>query len=305
MLYRIESGKILTKAVEYAAADHCNLRCAGCSHMSPFLRPRLPAEEELARDMGRLATAMFAEEVRIVGGEPLLNPRIVPILKAARLSGIAGRVVLTTNGLLLHSMSDDFWANVDELRLSLYPGARPTDRLVDQARRRAEETRTQLVISEYTSFRVTTTTERQPSDAVTQMIFRTCKNAHLYHCHMVHAGWLHKCACPPYVNEFLGSMGQSGYNAERDGFDIHAATDLRKELWDFLADTTPLDACHYCLGYVGEKQTHHQLAAKDCKDPRSQPITRKTHLSKPTLMKESLMFFGRRATEALTGKQQW
>ena len=97
MLYRIEADKIRTHAVEFAAADHCNLRCAGCSQMSLFSRPRLPAEDELARDMGRLATVMVADEIRILGGEPLLNPRIVPILKAAKASGVAGRVVLTTS----------------------------------------------------------------------------------------------------------------------------------------------------------------------------------------------------------------
>ena len=125
MLYSVKSGKIQTRAIEFSAADHCNLRCAGCSHMSPFIRPRLAVEDELERDLGRLATAMFAAEIRILGGEPLLNPRIVPILKAARKSGIAGRVTLTTNGVLLHTMSKEFWDNVDLLRISLYPGARP------------------------------------------------------------------------------------------------------------------------------------------------------------------------------------
>jgi hypothetical protein len=51
MLYRIESNKIHTRAVEFAAAVHCNLRCSGCSHMSPFIKPRIPAEDELARDI--------------------------------------------------------------------------------------------------------------------------------------------------------------------------------------------------------------------------------------------------------------
>jgi hypothetical protein len=67
MLSGIEAGKIRTQGVEIAAADHCNLRCAGGSHMSPFLQPRLPKEDELARDIGRLATAMLANELRIVG----------------------------------------------------------------------------------------------------------------------------------------------------------------------------------------------------------------------------------------------
>jgi len=273
--------------------------------MSPFIRSRLPFEDELARDMSRLSTAMFAEEIRIVGGEPLLNPRIATILKVARTSGIAGRVVLFTNGLLLHTMSKEFWSNVDEIRVNLYPRARPTERLVDQARKRAFESGAQLSIFEYSSFRVTMVTEPHPPDAITSMIFRTCKNAHFHHCHLVHRGWLYKCACPSYLGEFLTNMGQSGYQAEADGFDIHGATDLNQQLWDFLTDNKPLDACRHCLGYVGKQQAHHQLPIEDTRDARSQPITRKTHLSKTTLTKESLRYFGRRITEVLTGKSMW
>ena len=274
MLYRMESGKIHTRAVEFAAADHCNLRCAGCSHMSPFLQARLHADDELARDMGRLAEVMFADEIRILGGEPLLNPRIVPILKAAKASGIAGRVIVATNGLLLHTMPDEFWANVDEVRLNLYPDARPTERLVGQAKARAAAAGTHLDISEYEIFRITMVTERQPADAITKMIFRTCKNAHLDHCHMVNAGWLYKCACPTYLDEFLTKMGQPGYKPEGDGFDIHGASDLRTELWEYLSGDRPLEACRSCLGHVGKKQVHHQMSVKEARDARSLPITR-------------------------------
>ena len=305
MLYRIESGIIRTRAVEFAAADHCNLRCAGCSHMSPFLRPRLSDEDELARDMGLLATVMHADQIRILGGEPLLNPRIVAILKAARASGIAERVVLTTNGLLLHTMSEEFWTNVDEVRVSLYPGARMKEGLVNQARKRADESGTKLAISEIPSFRISMVTEPHPRDSITTMIYRTCKIAHLYHCHMVHAGWLYKCSCPAYLEEFLGSMGASGYQADCDGFDIHGATDLRKQLSEYLLGNRPLEACRYCLGFVGNQQDHHQLTAKEVRDPRSRPATRKSNLNLHTLITESSRYFVRRAKEKLTGKARW
>jgi len=305
MLYRIESGKIRAHAIEFAAADHCNLRCSGCSHMSPFLGSKFHSEEEFERDLGRLATVMQTDEVRILGGEPLLNPRIVPILRAARTSGIARRIVLTTNGLLLHTMTDEFWTNVDEVRLSLYPGARPTERLVEQVKKRAAESDTRLSIWEYSRFRITMVTEPHPADLVTKMIFRTCKNAHLFHCHLVQAGWLYKCACPSYLNEYVGRLGRSDYQAKADGFDIHGTTDLQKELWEFLTNRSALDACRYCLGYVGHEQKHVQLTVEQTRDVASLPITRRTHLSKRTLVKESIHYFQRRTSEFLTGRAAW
>jgi GTP 3',8-cyclase len=305
MLYWIEDGKIRTRALEFSAADHCNLRCSGCSHMSPFTKPRIAVEDELARDTGRLATVMLADEIRILGGEPLLNPKIVSLLKAARASGVAACVSVTTNGLLLHKMSSEFWANVDRVNVSLYPGIRPSEELIEQSRKRAIESGTELLISEYSTFRTTMVTEPHRQDAITSMIFKTCRNAHLYHCHMVYAGWLYKCACPSMLPEFLRNMGQSGYRPEVDGFDIHAAKDLRNELWTFLTSTTPLDACRYCLGYVGYEQPQHQLSLKEAPEAGSRPITRKTHLSQATLTRESLKYFGRRFAEALTGKPRW
>ena len=305
MLYSLASGKIRTHAIEFAAADHCNLRCSGCSHMSPFLASKFHTEQEFERDFNRLATVLQADEVRIVGGEPLLNPGIVAILKAAKASGIARRVIMSTNGLLLHTMPEEFWENIDEVRLNLYPQARPTERLIDQARKRAAEKSTRLTITEFSSFRTTMVTEPHPADLVTEMIFRTCKNAHLYHCHLVQAGWLYKCSCPSYLGEFLGRLGQSGYRAETDGFNIHAATDLQQELWKFLTEGKALNACRHCLGYVGHKQAHHQLNIAETANVASVPITRKTHLSRKTLARESYYYLRRRTAELLTGKPAW
>lgn len=301
----MEDGKIRTQAVEFAAADHCNLRCAGCSHMSPFLEARLPEEQELLRDMSRLATVLLADEIRIVGGEPLLNPRIVDILKAAKQSAVAKRVILATNGLRLHMMPNEFWGNVDELRLNLYPDARPTEQLVTRARERAAASGITLDLSEYSTFRVTMVTEPHPADATTRMIFRTCKNAHLYHCHLVRAGWLYKCACPAYLGEFRANLGGNGYQAEQDGFNIHAATGLREQLWSFLTSDVPLEACRHCLGYVGHTQVHHQLSLSEARSPAALPISRQTHLSKTTFAREALDYYGRRIAERITGRGRW
>jgi hypothetical protein len=100
-------------------------------------------------------------------------------------------------------------------------------------------------------------------------------------------------------------MGTSGYQPDVDGFDIHGATDLPKDLWKFLSEDKPLDACRFCLGYIGKMQDHHQLTTIEAQDARTRPVTRKTHLSKATLVRETLSYFRRRASEALTGRKNW
>src|SRR5690242_17485722 len=98
VLYKTDRGKIRTRALEYSVAYHCNLRCAGCSHMSPFIAPQLPPLESFTRDANALATAVRAREIRLLGGEPLLHPQIVEFLRAAKSSGVADWVIVSTNG---------------------------------------------------------------------------------------------------------------------------------------------------------------------------------------------------------------
>jgi hypothetical protein len=207
MLYQKIDGKIRTLALEFSAADHCNLRCAGCSHMSPFMEARAPEVEQLDRDLRRLATVMVADEIRALGGEPLLNPQLADLLAVARQSGVARRVVLTTNGLLLNRMADRLWAAVDEVRISLYPGARPKESLLEEARARAREHHVTLLIHQHAMFRVSMTTQAHPADWITGMIYKTCQNAHRFHCHLVERGFLFKCACPAYLPRYLARVG--------------------------------------------------------------------------------------------------
>ena len=53
------------------------------------------------------------------------------------------------------------------------------------------------------------------------MIFRTCKNVHASHCHMIHEGKLYKCAVPLFLPEYLLKLERDGYDPANDAFDIH------------------------------------------------------------------------------------
>lgn len=307
MLYEIKDGKIQTRAVEYSVTYHCNLRCLACSHMSPFIDKQFPALESFERDVNALSQVLHAKDIRLLGGEPLQNPEIVDYLRIARRSGIADVIMVTSNGLLLHSMKDEFWENVDFVWLSLYPGVSPTEKALERIRKRAEESNTRLDIDRTTHFRTTLTTDPHPADWVTDMIFKTCQNAHRYHCHMIHEGRLFKCACPGFLPEYLSKVGKNTYSSSRDAFNIHDAEDLFSELRDFLFTKKTLDACQHCLGHVGKWVEHRQLTRGEVESPQTQhqPITRARHLNTRKFVQESVLYFYRRGMERLTGKGRW
>lgn len=305
MLYEVRDGKVQTRAVEYSVAYHCNLKCAHCSHMAPFTSAKLPPLESFAMDVGRLSEALHAHDIRLVGGEPLLNPQIVEFLKIARASGIADTVMVTTNGLLLNSMKDEFWENVDFIWLSQYPGASPKDKMIERFRARAAESNTRFDVDPTFFFRATITTEAHPADWMTRMIYRTCESAHRFHCHMIHEGRLFKCACPPFMPEYLARMGRNGYDSSVDAFPIHQADDLLKELTAFLFSDRPLEACRNCLGYVGKWQKHRFLEKEVVQRPQDEPITRRTHLDTRRFVQASALYAVRRGREMVTGRGEW
>jgi organic radical activating enzyme len=306
MLYKLKKGKIVTKCVEYSVSYHCNLRCSCCSHMSPYVTNKFPSLESFSNDVAGLSKVLYAHNFHLLGGEPLLNPDINSFIRIARESGIAGKITVITNGLLLHKMDDGFWKNVDYVRVYLYPSVlNEVKKSVDLIEARAKASNTELRFWEKSIFRTTVTTKPQPRDWITRMTFKTCRNVHLYHCNMLHEGKLYKCAVPPFLPEYLSRMGISSYNPADDAFDLHDSNDTFRGLKEFLFSSETMEACRFCLGHLGKIQHHHQLKAALIANPGLQNMTRETHLDYHKLIKESLGYYCRRLYEKIAKKRLW
>jgi len=115
--------------LDVQVCDHCNLRCAGCLHFAPLAEEHFLDLEEYEHDLERLAgiegVAGYFGAIVLMGGEPLLHPGIVDVMRTTRSFLPDERVSLCTNGLLLRRMDDEFCdALVEyaiELAISPYP----------------------------------------------------------------------------------------------------------------------------------------------------------------------------------------
>lgn len=115
--------------LDVQVCDHCNLRCAGCLHFAPLAEEHCLDVEAYERDLSQLAGVEgiegYFESVVLMGGEPLLHPRVADIVRITREHLPQQRVMLCTNGLLLKRMDDDFWRALVEcdvwLLISPYP----------------------------------------------------------------------------------------------------------------------------------------------------------------------------------------
>lgn len=89
--------------IEHHIVDHCNLKCAGCSHFSPISKPWFEDMDQLKDDFTALAqlTNSSIRTLRIMGGEPLLHPEVLTALKIVRELFPRSEVQLVTNGILI------------------------------------------------------------------------------------------------------------------------------------------------------------------------------------------------------------
>ena len=128
--YRTEAGRVKTRSLEAHIVDHCNLACAECCSLSPLLPAWLAEPESIGQDLRRAAKVLSPGIFKLVGGEPLLHPRLIDIIRCVRDANIAPVISITTNGLKLGEMPGDFWKQIDALTISRYPKPRLTPALV-------------------------------------------------------------------------------------------------------------------------------------------------------------------------------
>lgn len=96
---------------EVHLTEHCNLNCKQCTHYSPIAEEEFIDINSYTKDCIRLSELFDGEMsvINFLGGEPLLHPQVTEIMKITRELFPIGKLQLVTNGLLLPSMSEDFW----------------------------------------------------------------------------------------------------------------------------------------------------------------------------------------------------
>ena len=113
--------------IEFHIVDHCNLNCKGCIHFTPLADKGYTSIKEFKHDsaiMSKLASKKI-KEVHLLGGEPLLHPELIKILKVARFNFPQADIKLISNGILILSQKENFWQvmkrNKIHLSVTEYP----------------------------------------------------------------------------------------------------------------------------------------------------------------------------------------
>lgn len=238
--------------IELLVADHCNLSCRSCNHASPVMEKWFAKPETIFKDYSILAKYYRPRFVKVLGGEPLLHKNLIEILNAIRVSKISDYIMLITNGILLHKMSDNIWSEVDEVEVSLYPDTSLELDALDQLKKKAKDFSTKLTLNRYQHFRKTFSEIGTNNESLTNQVYQACKIANVWGCHSTYEGYFYKCPQSIYIPRLVSSKYERVI--------IRETPDFQAELYDFINSPVPLAACKYCLGTVGLQQKYVQVS---------------------------------------------
>jgi hypothetical protein len=265
MHYRILHGRLQTRSLEVHVTDHCNLKCRQCCSLSPFLPPYAVTPDDLRRDL-TLAHRVLAPGIfKLVGGEPLLHPRLLDCLRIARACSIAPLISITTNGLLLGKMPAEFWELLDAMTLSVYPQPRLPADLMQYIRDQTQAHDIMLNVKVQDEFQYMTLTEPRADLDETRTIFQTCWLRQS--CHMLREGRFYLCTRPAHFDTFYKTRAFS----EQDGVVLDESPDLAEKLLAYLQSEVPLKSCELCMGGAGSRFPHRQLTRLEVRTRREGP----------------------------------
>lgn len=272
--YRVVDGRILNRRCEINVAEHCNLSCRACSHLSPVNPKTFVDPDVVARDLTALSRSYHAKVVRLLGGEPLLHPDLLAVIHAARRSRVSDSVMIVTNGVLLPRMPAKVWSAIDAVEVSLYPKRS----LSEQAQRACADT----AAAHGVAVRFRTCNEFQESyseigttdDRLVDRIYTTCNVAHRWRCHNVINGWFYRCPQAHYIPKVLQSDGRSEYV---DGIEIEDSPAFMPRLLAYLQSPEPLEACRNCLGTAGRYGPNEQVRRADFRPRQMAPTEELVH----------------------------
>jgi organic radical activating enzyme len=266
-------GRVAVESVELHVVEHCNLRCAQCCNVSPYLPVRSLSVADIRATCERLREVVRPDVLKIMGGEPLLHPDVGGLLRAVRASRVAPRIRLFTNGLLLRTLDDAAFAELDELTVSSYASAPLRPELVAETAERARRFDVVLNVKSVDSFS-TVLSRAARSTPEAQAAYDACWLRH--RCLVVRSGVFYKCTRAAYHADYHAHVEVEGRDLDGEatqralGIPL-AAPDFAPRLAAYLASAEKLASCTHCYGSSGPLAPHVQLRKRDVQNGRLAP----------------------------------
>ena len=229
---------------EVQLVEHCNLNCKSCSHFCPVANEEFLDVSEYKKDCEKLSE-LFGKQanfIRLMGGEPLLNPRICEFFKITRENFPNALIDLDTNGILVLSMKDDFWKALHQYNINLTITKYPIKIDFEKIRQKSKEYGVKF---RFFSEKPVVNFNHLPLDIEgRQQIENSFLKCYLANtCHTLKHGKMFTCSTIPHVNHLNEKFNCKFSVTEDDYIDIYKVRD-KQQILDFLSKPAPF--CRYC-----------------------------------------------------------
>lgn len=236
--------KVELPHVDIMALTACQLRCVGCTNAMGLVKMEVWPLDQITRDIDAAAEVLHANVACILGGEPLSHPKLLDIMRYAKASPLSDRVQVLTNGMRLHMMKDEFWEELDWLKISIYPGKTQPEN-VQLARTKAAELGFYLDFYDVAAdpFRAVHR-DHTASPEVAQKTYEGCW--YKTYTRKIEQGYFWRCCTSPSISKEI-----LGLPPETDGIALEGLTP--DALRAFLAQPEHMQACTKCYGNTGPR----------------------------------------------------
>lgn len=230
---------------EVHLANHCNLNCQMCDHFSPIAKESFLSPTSYESDITRLGNIFDhqAAYIRLLGGEPLLHPRVPQFFSLTRMHFPHCSLELYTNGLLLLSQTEDFWAACRKFSVKIVVTKYPICFDYGATEKLAQKYQVEFAYTCEHGEPIKTSW-RLPLDIIGQQdpndSFKKCDMGNV--CVFLKDGRLYPCTVAPNAFNFNQYFHQKLEISDNNSIDIY--TTGSKEILEFLA--RPIPFCKYC-----------------------------------------------------------
>lgn len=233
-------NKPILRSLETNIVDDCNLNCRGCSHFSNLFEhgARVPFEI-FCKDLAKVAEHIYIHQFNMLGGEAILNDRIIEYIEFTREILPHSEIELISNGLLIPKQSEEFFecCRKNDITISI-SGYKPTLLIKNKiCEVLAKHHITYIFREDVTEF------GKNIDLSGSADIYVAVKRCRENRCHFLRYGRIYKCPFEALGNKFFSHYGLD--------IQFHGGTDIYDPdiNWEELICRlyySPIDACKYC-----------------------------------------------------------
>ena len=244
MQVEIYNNKLILNYFLYEIVHHCNLNCKYCDHCAPIAETEFVDIKIYKNDLKKIKQIFNTIlSFGIMGGEPLLHPNLIEILKISRKILSDSTIFIFTNGICLKEMSRSFWIMLNKFDIKLvitkYNIGLNYQELEEEALKH------NVTLFYENNNKIKDGFYKIKFDLNGQMVKFDSHNScyHAKYCPTLENGILYKCPIVPAARHFNQYFKENIQITKKDGINLYNKNSKENILKYFLE---PIPFCKYC-----------------------------------------------------------